>query len=117
MQIVMPVSTSVNVFSLALINRTAVPRKSLALAGDVPAGDRKNKVFLAPRMPNVKRNHLFLWQGAEKETGMAPPHRGKRSGCMSAPYLCLLNSVSSMSSPYGTLTRRGAYRGEEEAAR
>ncbi len=52
----------------------------------------------------------------ETVTGMASPQSRKRSGWMSALHLYRLNYVSSMSRPYGTLTRRDAYSGEEEAA-
>src|SRR5690349_14556535 len=92
-------------------------RKSLPLAGYGPAGDRKIKVWSSPRTPNVVKDHLSLQQGMETVTGMAPPHRGTRSGWMSAPHLCLLNYDCSASSLYETQTQTIDYRGEEEAAR
>src|SRR6266700_5911982 len=107
----MPVSKSVSVFSLGI---PTLVRKSLKLLGHVSRGYQKIQVFLAPRMPNAQRNHLFPGQGAEKETGMAPPRRA-RSGWKSAPHLCLLNYGCSPSSGYATQTQTTDYRGEEEA--
>src|SRR6266699_6700172 len=94
---------------------SCVTRKSLQLLCHVQRGSRKRQVFLAPRMPNAQRNHLFPGQGTEKEASLAPL-QVEHSGWESAHPLFLPNYVSSPSSLYETHTSRDAYGGVEEAA-
>src|SRR5712691_2161402 len=67
-------------------------------------------------MPNAKRNHLFLKQGKETATRMAP-RRARGVGWERLPHLFLPNYGCSASRSYAPSTQNADYGGVEEAAR
>jgi hypothetical protein len=111
MPIETPVSLLVNVSSCALRNRHRESLKLLSLE----RGERNLQVLKPARMSKAKRDHLFLKQGMQVATSMAPLKMG-RSGWMSTSQIFLTNYESHVSCSHATPTQGTDYVGVSEAA-